>query len=304
MNDTVKTHELKSFTVAQLSGKNIKVPPFQRYQDTTNKKNLWQSICDIGILRPIILSKDIYSDVYTVIDGNHLRNALIFNASKETKVPVLILNQENYLDGANAFIKLNNIGKPLDEVDYTQFHAQKPMDRGEYYKFMWEEVYCNPKTKQEALKNIGGKDDVFSPEAVRYLFSNSSVTQVRNGEAKLRHDYKQRLDIYQEFKEYYFEEVEKHNGCLWRQLDTRFRKAALVEAINVWMSLYHKEQISYVRDTDHPCQSILHDIGEYTRDVQRRCPSGQSANKQFINTDFKDWMVERSNKYLLSLWEE
>jgi len=299
---SVKTHEYTTLSVDELKGDKIKVPTFQRYLSESNLDSLWESIKDNGIVRTIKLVQDPYTKQYVIIDGNHMRNALIKNAKGTTQVPVILMQASDYLQASKAFLALNNVGKQLDEIDFTQFHAEKPLSNKKYYSFLWNHVYGYgdgqpPQSKKEAQYNLEGHDKVFSPEAVRALFTGSTKEEVRGGNAKLVYDYKRKLELFDLFKINYYSTIKQFTGKEYEKLNVKFKKAALVMAIQIW--LRHYDQGALGKFKSKYKRQLLRDIGAYVRDIQRkeeggnRLSDGQSPNKQFIAVDFPNWLKER-----------
>jgi hypothetical protein len=123
-----------------------------------NVEEIQNSVNAHGLLRlPVIAHIKNENENY-IIDGNHLRKALIlqFKEEKSTKsFPCILVEYSDSKEAGDAFTALSTKGKKLDYVDYTKLYRDLNL-AGAPYSDVWAMI-GKPSNRGTLLDNMKGR---------------------------------------------------------------------------------------------------------------------------------------------------
>jgi hypothetical protein len=168
---------VKKYTVKELS--KVEVPGFQRWIVESNKKELESSILSVGLLRlPVIFHVKSQKKDY-IIDGNHLRLAIVDTMKPSDEVFCIYREVDFFEDAIRAFVLMNTKGKKLDLVDFT--HLYKHTTDGitpNVYKQVWA-FLGNPENKSQVkthkLFSVPTIVEIIAGDKGKYINGETSI---------------------------------------------------------------------------------------------------------------------------------
>ena len=273
---TIKT---KTLSVGEL--RDINVPPFQRWVNEANTSNLSKSVGAVGVQRCIVLCYVKQDRKTYIIDGNHLRHAIIDNPENEDEhlVDCIYNVRQTLQEAAEVFRLLNTTGRQLTLMDYTMLYLHIP-GVSRVYRDVFELV--GSPVNEKGIKEVPR----FTIPTIVDILSSGNKAAYREGTFREGADYNQRLETLT----YLMQHANKRWAKVFGQSATVTKPngGGMIAMVNHWFNAgYH---------AGREPKDFLHVLTSVYKTNEQDIKAGNRIDKSNAVAKMKLWLADNNYK--------